>query len=99
MTAPTLAMERTSLAWRRTSLGAAGCALLFAHEATRDGWPTIILPLVAAIAALLLSWLGWLRGHALHHGHTASGHRLVATTALTITAVSSIAILGVFVGD
>ncbi|MGW4632774.1 DUF202 domain-containing protein [Nocardia sp. NPDC004415] len=99
MTAPTLAQERTALAWRRTALGAAGCALLFAHEATRDGWPTILLPLVAAAAALLLSWLGWLRGQALHHGHTARGHRLVAVTALTVATVALIGILGVVITE
>ncbi|WP_336081494.1 DUF202 domain-containing protein [Nocardia sp. SSK8] len=95
MTAPTLAQERTALAWRRTALGAAGVALLLAHEATRDGWPTIVIPLVATAAALLLSWLGWLRGHALHRGDTARGHRLVAVTGCTVAAVALIGILGV----
>ncbi|WP_280346117.1 DUF202 domain-containing protein [Nocardia neocaledoniensis] len=96
MTVPaTLASERTALAWRRTSLGAAGCALLFAHEVTRDGWPTIALPLVAAVVALLVSALGWSRGRSLHHGRVTAGARLVTITTFAVVAMSLIAVSGV----
>ncbi|GEM33495.1 hypothetical protein NN3_45020 [Nocardia neocaledoniensis NBRC 108232] len=95
MTAPTLASERTALAWRRTSLGAAGCALLFAHEVTADGWPTLALPLVAAAAALLLSLLGWSRGRSLHQGRVTAGARLVAITTTAVAVMALIAVGGV----
>ncbi|MFE6920655.1 DUF202 domain-containing protein [Nocardia sp. NPDC057663] len=97
MTAPTLAMERTALAWRRTSLGAAGCALLFAHQVTRGGWPIIMLPLAASLAALLLSFLGWSRGRALHRGQVTAGARVVVTTTLVVVVIALIAISGVLV--
>lgn len=97
MTAPTLAMERTALAWRRTSLGAAGCALLFAHQVTRDGWPTNTLPLAAALVAFLLSFLGWSRGRALHHGQVSTGGRVVVTATLAVAAITLIAVSGVLV--
>ncbi|KAF0847846.1 DUF202 domain-containing protein [Nocardia caishijiensis] len=92
MTAPTLARERTALAWRRTALGAAGCALLFAHEATTEDGAHIVFPLAATTAALLLAVLGWYRGRSLHRGHIEGGHRLVATTTLTVTLVVLIAV-------
>ncbi|MFC8382240.1 DUF202 domain-containing protein [Nocardia sp. NPDC056952] len=91
MTAPTLAMERTALAWRRTALGAAGCALLFVHEATVDGWPTWPVPFAAAAVALLVSGVGWSRGRALDRGRSGTAHRFVATTTLAVAAVSLIA--------
>ncbi|MGS2805576.1 DUF202 domain-containing protein [Nocardia sp. MW-W600-9] len=97
MTPPTLAMERTALAWRRTSLGAAGCALLFAHEVTADGWPTNALPMVAAMLSLLLSFLGWLRGRALHHGRVDAGRQVVTATAVAVGVVALIAVTGVLV--
>ncbi|MFD3425664.1 DUF202 domain-containing protein [Nocardia fluminea] len=95
MTAPTLAMERTALAWRRTALGAAACALLFAHEAMIDGRPTWTIPLAAAAVALLLAVVGWARGRALEHGHVGSAHRAIATTTLAVAAASLIAVVTV----
>ncbi|MFF2086331.1 DUF202 domain-containing protein [Nocardia sp. NPDC058176] len=91
MTAPTLAMERTALAWRRTALGAAACTMLFVHDATTHG-STVVLPLAAAAASLLLTWLGWTRGRALDHGRMPPAHRPVATTAVAITLVALIAL-------
>ncbi|MFD6449887.1 DUF202 domain-containing protein [Nocardia sp. NPDC060220] len=91
MTAPTLAMERTALAWRRTSLGAAGCALLFVHEATVDGWPAWPVPLAAATVALLVAGVGWSRGRALDRGHSGTAHRFIATTTLAVATVALIA--------
>ncbi|MEV0333615.1 DUF202 domain-containing protein [Nocardia sp. NPDC050717] len=96
MTAPpTLASERTALAWRRTSLGAAACALLFAHQVTRDGWPTLALPLVAAVVAVLVSTLGWSRGRSLHRGRVTAGGRLVAITTVAVAVMTLIALGGV----
>lgn len=97
MTPSTLAMERTALAWRRTSLGAAGCALLFAHEVTADGWPTNALPMVAAAVSLLLSFLGWFRGRALHQGWVEAGRHVVAATAVAVAMMALIGVAGVLV--
>ncbi|MFE9788178.1 DUF202 domain-containing protein [Nocardia salmonicida] len=99
MTAPTLALERTALAWRRTSLGAAACALLLVHEATTDGRPTWVLPLAAAAVALLLAVVGWSRGRALDRGRVGAGHRFVGTTALAVATVSLIAAVAVLLND
>ncbi|WP_410869880.1 DUF202 domain-containing protein [Nocardia sp. A7] len=95
MTAPTLAMERTALAWRRTSLAAAACAMLFVHEATIDGRRTVVLPLAAATVALLLACVGWLRGHALDRGRAGIGHGPVATTTVAIAIVAIVAVVSV----
>ena len=54
MSAPTLAVERTALAWRRTALGAAACALLFTDQVLREGWgPLAVVSLCALVTALL----------------------------------------------
>lgn len=91
MTAPTLAMERTALAWRRTALGAVACAMLFVYHATTEGSPAV-LPLAAAITSLLLTCLGWSRGRALDHGRMSPGRRAVATTTVAIALVALIAL-------
>ncbi|MGY0500689.1 DUF202 domain-containing protein [Nocardia sp. FBN12] len=93
MTAPTLAMERTALAWRRTSLGAAACALLFAHEAAVDGRPMWVFPLAAAVVALLLAGVGWSRGRALDRGHMGTAHRFVVTTTLAVATLALVAVV------
>ncbi|MFD3704618.1 DUF202 domain-containing protein [Nocardia sp. NPDC058658] len=95
MTVPSLAMERTALAWRRTSLAAAVCALLFVHEATTDSRRTVVLPLAAATVALLLACVGWLRGHALDRGHAGISDRPVATTTVAVAILAFIAVLSV----
>ncbi len=48
------------LAWRHRSLGAAGCALLFAHLVVGEGWLVVTLPVVgilvvAAVVAVLFT--------------------------------------------
>lgn len=98
MTAPTLAMERTALAWRRTSLAAAACALLFSHEAISGSWPTVVLPVAAASAVLLLTGLGWYRGRTLDRGRIGDGRRPVAATTLVIAAISLLAVMSVLCG-
>ena len=58
MTNPGVQNERTSLAWTRTALGLAGCALLAGRLAMVRGTPWAV---GAAIAAALLGFgvLGW----------------------------------------
>ncbi|MEO6090195.1 MAG: DUF202 domain-containing protein [Umezawaea sp.] len=51
-----LQQERTDLAWRRTALSAAACAVLLLHAAAREGWgahvvPGVLVVVVAAAAA------------------------------------------------
>ncbi|MFC4374804.1 DUF202 domain-containing protein [Nocardia halotolerans] len=91
MTVPTLAAERTALAWRRTALAAAACALLLVNAAITEGAPAPALPLAAAASALLLTCLAWYRGRALDRGYTATGERVVAITTLTVAAVAVLA--------
>ncbi|MFD3506870.1 DUF202 domain-containing protein [Nocardia sp. NPDC058666] len=99
MTAPTLAMERTALAWRRTSLGAAGCSVLFAHEAAVDSRQSVVLPLAAATVSLLLAYVGWHRSRALGSGRAPGSGRAgigpVATTTVAVALVALIAVVSV----
>lgn len=83
--APTLAAERTALAWRRTALGAAACTLLFTDQALREGRsPLALVSLCAAVTALLLAVLGWWRGYQLRHGRFGSHHGSVAVIVTTV---------------
>ncbi|MGW5573779.1 DUF202 domain-containing protein [Nocardia thailandica] len=100
MSASTLAVERTALAWRRTALGAAACALLFTDQVLREGWgPLAVVSLCALVTALLLAALGWWRGHQLRHGRFGSRHGsvAVAVTTTAMTVMGLIAVLGVLV--
>ncbi|MBC7300977.1 MAG: hypothetical protein H5T78_08485 [Nocardia sp.] len=99
MTAPSLARERTALAWRRTALGAAVCALLFAHAATIDGRLTWAFPLAAATVAVLLAGIGWARGRALERGHVGSAHGFVAATTLAVAIVALIGVVTVLINS
>ncbi len=40
--------QRTGLAWRRTALAAAACALLLLHEAATRSWGRALIPVVLA---------------------------------------------------
>ncbi|MFC6012812.1 DUF202 domain-containing protein [Nocardia lasii] len=97
MSASTLAAERTALSWRRTSLATAGCAMIFVHEMTTDSRRTVVLPLVAAVVALILAALAWYRGRSLDRGQTSGGHRPVAATAVGVALVALIAAVAVLV--
>lgn len=58
MTAPGVQNERTSLAWVRTALGLAGCALLAGRLAIVRDTPWAV---IAAVAGAMLAFgaLGW----------------------------------------
>lgn len=58
MTPPGVQNERTSLAWVRTALGLAGCALLTGRLAITRGAPWAVVAALAA-ATLSVGVLGW----------------------------------------
>lgn len=58
MTPPGVQNERTSLAWVRTALGLAGCALLTGRLAIVRDTPWAVVAALAA-AALAFGALGW----------------------------------------
>lgn len=58
MTAPGVGNERTSLAWTRTALGLAGCALLVGRLAMTRGTPWEVGAAIVA-ASLGAGMLGW----------------------------------------
>src|SRR5207249_2179779 len=60
MTGPGLQSERTDLAWRRTALAAAGCALVLLDVAIRGNLTllTLLPAILTATAAVTLALLG-----------------------------------------
>ncbi|MBF6174785.1 DUF202 domain-containing protein [Nocardia blacklockiae] len=92
MTAPTLAAERTALAWRRTAVAAMGTAALFVHQAIIDGWRAEgTAPLAGALTLLVIAAVSYLRNRSLRHGnwgHDAAVIR-VATAAIAVVAVTA----------
>ncbi|WP_199435370.1 DUF202 domain-containing protein [Qaidamihabitans albus] len=60
--------ERTGLAWQRTALAAAACALVLVHTAARGGWGALTVPAVlVGTSALVLAVAGGLRERRLRH--------------------------------
>ncbi|GGK42681.1 DUF202 domain-containing protein [Nocardia camponoti] len=93
--ADTLARERTALAWRRTGLGAAGCALLFLDAALRQPNGTGVLPLAAAFTAFGLTGLGWWRAQAIAHGSSTASTKPVAAVTTMVAALIVVALIRV----
>ncbi|GAB2685158.1 DUF202 domain-containing protein [Nocardia thraciensis] len=92
MTAPTLAAERTALAWRRTAVGAMGTAALFIHAAVENGWRAgAVAPMAAAVTLLVVAAVSFLRNRSLQHGHGAHGRQVVTITTAAVIAVALVA--------
>lgn len=89
MTAPTLAAERTALAWRRTAVAAMGIAALFMHEAVVTGWRAAsVAPVAAGLALLALAAVSYLRNRSLRHGHWGHGATVIAVTTVAVIGVA-----------
>ncbi|WP_067702987.1 DUF202 domain-containing protein [Nocardia jejuensis] len=72
MTAPTLAVERTALSWRRTAVAAMGTAALFINHSAMNGWRgSAIAPFCAAVALGALALIAFRRNRVLLHDENA----------------------------
>ena len=80
--------ERTNLAWNRTALASAACALLLLHVAAGHGWGLATVPAVctAAVAVTLV-----VLGRHRHLGTT--GPRVLALVAVLVTVACVSALL------
>lgn len=87
MTKPGLQPERTDLAWSRTALAAAGCALLLLGVAARHGLTvTTLLPAaLMGITAISLALLG-------RRPVTSPGRLALIGALLTVTCLTSLPI-------
>ncbi|WP_280273980.1 DUF202 domain-containing protein [Nocardia wallacei] len=92
MTAPTLAAERTALAWRRTAVAAMGTSALFVHETVVTGWRAAsAAPVAAALGLLALAVVSYVRNRSLRHGHWGHGTAVVAVTTVAVIGVAIVA--------
>jgi len=83
--------ERTGMAWQRTALAAAACALLLLHSAaTRDWGLSTVPPVMAGCTAVTLALAGSYRGRQLRRiGHPpAPGKIVLATASIMVTATA-----------
>ncbi|MBB5912093.1 uncharacterized membrane protein YidH (DUF202 family) [Nocardia transvalensis] len=93
MTAPTLAAERTALAWRRTAVAAMATAALFIHEAIGSGWrETAAAPVAAALVLMAVTVMSYVRNRSLQQGHWGHGSQVIAVTAVAIIGVALAAV-------
>ncbi|MFX0576770.1 DUF202 domain-containing protein [Nocardia nepalensis] len=89
---PSLAAERTALAWRRTAISAMAVAGLLLNHAAGSGWrPVAAAPIAAAIAMAALAGLCFSRNRALHEGRFGHGRGAVAATTVVVLAVAVVA--------
>ncbi|WP_067825393.1 DUF202 domain-containing protein [Nocardia inohanensis] len=94
MTAPTLAAERTALAWRRTAVAAMGTAVLFVNHAVTSGWrDAAAAPLCAAAVLTIVAIVSFTRNRSLQHGHWGHGAQVIAVTAAAVGVVTVVAAL------
>jgi uncharacterized membrane protein YidH (DUF202 family) len=83
--------ERTGMAWQRTALAAAACALLLLHSASTRNWgPSAIPPVMAGATAVVLALVGSYRGRQLRRiGHPpAPGKIILAAASIMVTATA-----------
>ena len=82
--------ERTNLAWNRTALAAAACALLLLHIAARRGWGLATLP--AVCAASVSATLVLLSRHR-HLATTRPWILLLISVLVTVACVSALPVV------
>jgi uncharacterized membrane protein YidH (DUF202 family) len=94
VTPPAVQNERTSLAWLRTGLGLAGCALLAGRLAQTRGTPWAV---AAALLAALLACgvLGWSHDRYRRAARAPTSHRAADTALPALLLTLSVGLVGV----
>jgi uncharacterized membrane protein YidH (DUF202 family) len=88
--------ERTGMAWQRTALAAAACALLLLHSASTRNWGlSTVPPIMAGCTAVALAVAGSHRGRQLRRiGHPpAAGKNILAATSIMVAATALVTLL------
>lgn len=88
--------ERTGLAWQRTALAAAACALLLLHSASTRNWGlSTVPPVMAGCTAVVLALAGSHRGRQLRRiGHPpAASKNILAATSIMVAATALVTLL------
>ncbi|MVU77224.1 DUF202 domain-containing protein [Nocardia sp. ET3-3] len=92
MTAPTFAVERTALAWRRTAVACMGTAALFLNHAVSNGWRgASAAPVVAALTLTALAFIAMRRNQILLHGQIRDSALPIAAVTLMVVGVALVA--------